>query len=128
METIYLIQPAELIGTDIYKFGFSLSEEIGRCKNGYKKGTKYLCIIKCKDAKKLEDKVKINFAKKFQLVTGKEFYRGNEQEIQHEFLKIVFKHIGLEPEEKDNIEQDIYKNFLDECTIETKTNISNAID
>ena len=65
MEIIYLLQPAELVGTDIYKFGFSLSEEIGRCKNGYKKGTTYLCIIKCNNAKILEKKLKNSFQKNF---------------------------------------------------------------
>ena len=50
--------------------------------------------------------------------------------MQNEFLKIVFKHINLEieekKEEKDKFEEDIFKKFLDECTIETKKNISNV--
>jgi len=75
----------------IYKFRFSLSADIESFKNGYKKGTKYVCIIKCKYAEKLEDMIKINFAKKFQLAAGREFYRGNEQEIQQEFLRTVLK-------------------------------------
>ena len=41
---IYLLQPAELVGTDRFKFGCSTNNNLDRCKNGYKKGT-VKCLI-----------------------------------------------------------------------------------
>mgnify|MGYP006090550431 CR=1 FL=1 len=39
---IYLIQPAELVGTNRYKIGCSKKPNLDRVKKGYKKGTRYL--------------------------------------------------------------------------------------
>jgi hypothetical protein len=39
MGILYLIQPAEYIGTDCYKIGYSDKSNIDRVKYGYKKGT-----------------------------------------------------------------------------------------
>ena len=44
---IYLIQPAELINTGRYKVGMSYSDTLDRCKNGYLRGSRYLCIMEC---------------------------------------------------------------------------------
>ncbi len=46
---IYLLQPAELVGTDRFKIGCSDNNNLDRCKNGYKKGTNYICIMQCND-------------------------------------------------------------------------------
>ena len=42
---IYLIQPAELLGTNRYKIGCSGKNSLDRCKKGYKIGSRYLSII-----------------------------------------------------------------------------------
>ena len=42
--TIYLIQPAELVGTERYKIGCSAKNDLERCKKGYKKGTRFMDI------------------------------------------------------------------------------------
>ena len=44
---IYFIQPSELVGTGRYKIGCSKSPDLDRCKNGYKKGSRYICIMEC---------------------------------------------------------------------------------
>jgi hypothetical protein len=138
MEIVYLLQPAELVETDIYKVGHSLSEEIARCKNGYKKGTRYICIIKCNDAKMLETKIKNHFKIKFKLMVGQEYFRGTEFELQSEFLIFVFNHLkieniikdnNIEDNIKDNIEDNIkeiniYETFLNDCTKESDTHVS----
>jgi hypothetical protein len=123
MEIVYLLQPAELVETDIYKVGHSLSEEIARCKNGYKKGTRYICIIKCNDAKSLEKKIKDHFKIKFKLMVGQEYFRGTEFELQSEFLIFVFNHLKIENIIK---EKNMYETFLTDCTREAEKNVSNV--
>jgi hypothetical protein len=44
---IYFIQPSELINTNRYKIGCSTNCDLVRCKTGYKKGSRYLCIMEC---------------------------------------------------------------------------------
>ena len=42
---VYLIQPAELVGTNVYKVGASGQPDVNRIVNGYKKGTIWLEAI-----------------------------------------------------------------------------------
>ena len=44
---IYFIQPAELVGTNRYKIGCSKNANLDRCKKGYKKETRFICIMEC---------------------------------------------------------------------------------
>lgn len=39
MGIVYLIHPAELKNTSVYKVGFSNQESLARCQKGYKKGS-----------------------------------------------------------------------------------------
>ena len=55
---IYLIQPSELVGTNRYKIGMSNNPDLERCKNGYKKGSRYLSIMECNDPLILEGNIK----------------------------------------------------------------------
>ena len=61
---IYLIQPAELVETDRYKIGMSNNPNLDRCKNGYKKGSRYICIMECDEPLILERNIKKQFNKK----------------------------------------------------------------
>jgi len=54
MGIVYLIQPTQLIGTDNYKIGYSSKSNIDRVKHGYKKGTRYLLVLECNNAFKIE--------------------------------------------------------------------------
>ena len=55
---IYLIQPAELVGTNRYKIGMSNSPDLERCRHGYKKGSRYLAIMECNNPLVLEQNIK----------------------------------------------------------------------
>ena len=86
---IYLIQPAELIGTNRYKIGMSNKPDLERCKNGYKKGSRYLCIMECNNPLEIEKNIKNEFTKKFKLIAGNEYFEGIENDIINIFLEIV---------------------------------------
>ncbi len=55
---IYLIQPCELVGTERYKIGLTNEPNLNRCKNGYRKGSRYICIMECNEPSILEDIIK----------------------------------------------------------------------
>ena len=56
MACIYLIQPAEYIDTDICKIGCSRNNNLKRVKS-YGKGTRYLCVMECREPFNLEKKL-----------------------------------------------------------------------
>jgi ankyrin repeat protein len=87
MGILYLIQPAELVGTDRYKIGCSDKNDLSRL-NSYKKNTKRLCIIKCTLPFIFEKILKIIFNLKFKKIAGHEYFRGNEKIMLFYFTKI----------------------------------------
>ncbi len=89
---IYYIQPIEFIDTNIFKIGCSSHPDLSRCKNGYGKGTRYLCIQECEEPYLLEKKIKIKFNEKFKLYKGKEYFEGNEKDMYDEFIKLIDEH------------------------------------
>ena len=86
---IYLVQPAELVGTNRYKIGCSSKNDLSRCKNGYKNGTRYIHIMECIAPFALERIIIQGFKLKFKLVAGREYFEGIEDLITTEFLNIV---------------------------------------
>lgn len=86
---IYLIQPAELVGTKRYKIGCSKKSTLDRVKKGYKKGTRYLHIAECEEPHKIESSIKTIFNDKFKLIAGHEYYEGDESDIKQEFINII---------------------------------------
>lgn len=88
---IYLIQPAELLGTQRYKIGASQYTDLRRVKNGYKNGTKYILIMEHQNSFVIEEQIKKVFNKKFKLIAGKEYFEGNENKMIEEFLRVVNK-------------------------------------
>jgi hypothetical protein len=114
--TIYLIQPAELVGTERYKIGCSAKNDLERCKKGYKKGTRFIDIRECDDPFAVEREVKTRFNTKFKLIAGKEYFQGNEADIKKEFNDIVSKFTSLErydvPDDVcDDLHDDVYFKF-----------------
>lgn len=89
---IYLIQPAELVGTERYKIGMSNNPNLDRCKNGYKNGSRYICIMECNEPSILEGNIKNIFNKKFKLIAGNEYYEGNEKDILNAFNILVMEY------------------------------------
>lgn len=111
---IYLIQPAELVGTNRYKIGMSNCPDLDRCKNGYLKGSRYICIMECNSPLEIEKNIKDEFSKKFKLIAGKEYYEGNEQDILFSFVNIIFKNmniIQIKNNNNDELEKDNINNI-----------------
>jgi hypothetical protein len=118
--TIYLIQPAELVGTERYKIGCSAKNDLERCKKGYKKGTRFIDIRECDDPFAVEREIKTSFNIKFNLVAGKEYFEGNEIDIKKEFNDVVSKFTLLKCDDieskntsskYDDVYNDIYFKF-----------------
>ncbi len=89
---VYLIQPSELVGTERYKIGMSNNPNLDRCKNGYKKGSRYICIMECIEPLILEGNIKKQFNEKFKLIAGNEYYEGNEKDILNTFNNLVMEY------------------------------------
>ena len=86
---VYLIQPLELIGTSKYKIGCSKFPNLNRCINGYKRGSRYICIIECNNPIILEKNIKVEFNKIFKLIAGNEYFEGTENIMLELFLKTI---------------------------------------
>ena len=107
---IYLVQPAELVGTTRYKIGCSSKNTLERCNKGYKKGTRYLCIMECVNPFKLENHIKIIFNIHFKLIAGTEYFDGNEKKIRTKFIEIINKEINNDEINNDEINNDEINN------------------
>jgi hypothetical protein len=62
---IYLIQPVELLNSNKFKIGCTRTPTLERCYKGYKRGSRYICIMECDNPFELEKKVKEIFIDKF---------------------------------------------------------------
>lgn len=89
--TIYLIQPAELVGTERFKIGCSSKNDLNRCKKGYKIGTRYIAILECEMPFALENEIKKRFNTKFKIIAGREYFEGCENDIKQEFYDVISK-------------------------------------
>jgi hypothetical protein len=109
---IYFIQPSELVGTNRYKIGCSKIPNLKRCINGYRKGSRYICIMECYNPLTLEKNIKIKFTKLFKLIAGTEYFEGNEYIMRNAFCNIIeesqkYNNISNSEVKSDS---DIYKN------------------
>lgn len=95
--TIYLIQPAELVGTDRYNIICSTKNDLDTFKKDYKKETRFIDSRECENPFDVEQEVKSWFNSKFKLVAGKKYFEGNETDIKREFNDVISK-IILEDE------------------------------
>ena len=103
MGIVYLVQPAELVGTNRYKIGCSAdSESLKRIVNGYKKGTRYLHICDCVDHVDAEKQLICVFKTKFSLIAGHEYFQGDEIDIRTCFVNecLTFIKTLVEPFDK----------------------------
>jgi len=87
---VYLIQPAELVGTNKYKIGMSNSASLLRLK-AYKKNTRYLSIMECDNPQITEKNIinmlnNLNGCKKF---VGREYFECDEKTILSAFTDLV---------------------------------------
>ncbi len=87
---VYFIQPVELIGTQRYKIGCSKKQDLSRLTHGYNNGTRYIIVSECLDPHKTEEKIKEVFKKKFTLIGGREYFKGDELEMKMAFRDIMY--------------------------------------
>jgi len=87
MGILYLIQPAELVGTKRYKIGCSNKSTLERVKKGYKVGSRYLHIMECNNPLKIEKLIKFDFNNHFTLIAGSEYFEGDEEEMKKIFYE-----------------------------------------
>ena len=85
---IYLLQPAELVGTNRYKIGCSGKADLSRVRS-YKTGTRYIHVMECDKPFHIESIIKIRFQQKFKLIAGQEYFEGDELEMKRVFFNIV---------------------------------------
>lgn len=102
---VYLVQPAELVGTARYKVGYSSKPNLSRLTSGYKCGTRYLIVCECSDALEVETELKVEFNRKFRLVAGREYFEGDEIEMIKTFWT-VYSAYALEPEDDSDSEDE----------------------
>ena len=86
---LYLIQPAELVGTQRYKIGYSKNNDINKFRKDYKKGSRFLDIYEYDRSSLLVREIRNNFNNKFKLVAGRTYYEGNENDIKKNFNAII---------------------------------------
>jgi len=86
---LYLIQPAELVGTQRYKIGYSKNNDITKFRKDYKKGSRFLDIYEYERSPLLVSEIRNNFNNKFKLVAGRTYYEGNETDIKKNFNAII---------------------------------------
>lgn len=126
---VYMVQPAELVGSNKYKIGCSSKNDLSRCKT-YKIGTRYIHIMECTDPLTVEKEIIQVFKLKFKVACGREFFEGNETDMEEEFYKIVKNSNKLaqkadnQPKPKSNINS----TSDNELNPTTKIGISNPID
>ena len=86
---LYLIQPAELVGTQRYKIGYSKNNDINKFRKDYKKGSRFLDIYEYDRSSLLVREIRNNFNNKFKLVAGRTYYEGNENDIKKNFNVVL---------------------------------------
>ncbi len=129
---VYLIQPAELVGTGRYKIGCSSKPTLNRCIDGYKNGTRYITVNECFEPMILEQKIIKSFNKKFKLTAGREYFEGNEDDMFFQFMKLVFEHKNMyikikkddETKNEVNIQNENASENINENLEEININIS----
>ena len=109
---VYLVQPAELVGTNRYKIGCSNQGDLRRLTGGYKKGTRYIEIRETPVPFLVEKMVKERFSQTFELIAGAEYFQGHEGNMRG-----LFQHTTNEcgTSEKFGVQEGVMQ-FLSELT------------
>lgn len=95
MPHVYFLQPAELVGTDRYKIGMSIKNDLKHVKS-YRTGTRYLCIMESDIAIEVERSLITAFRDKFVLVDGNEYFKIDDESMALQiFILVVADHNQL---------------------------------
>lgn len=108
--TFYLVQPAEYLGTNIFKMGLTRATEppYKRLKD-YKEGTIVYLTLLINAVNIFERLMRYDFERKFKLYKGKEYFEGDYKDMKDEIMKYYNKineyQISLKNENKKIIEE-----------------------
>lgn len=93
--TIFLIQPAELVGTNRYKIGFICDKKIKEYINNYLDGTRFILILESNNVQNIINEIKTVFKQKFNSIASDEYYEGNENDIKQIIINIIDKYLNF---------------------------------
>jgi hypothetical protein len=114
---VYLIQPAELVGTQRYKIGYSKNIDLDKFRKDYKKGSRFLDIYEYDRSPLLVHEIRNNFNNKFKLVAGRTYYEGNENDIKKNFNETINNYSSLHNINSRNlIENNSNNNLIRICS------------
>ena len=85
---VYFIQPHLVVGVNRYKIGYSAQYGIERIVKGYRKGTRVLMVFELVDPFGLERVLIRAFENAFKLISGNEYFEGDEVEMRILFLQL----------------------------------------
>jgi hypothetical protein len=88
---VFLIQPPELKGCNRYQIGVS-SHGADVLFRRFKPETRFISIMECENYEDVESLVLTHFRQQFQMVAGRKFFEGDEEDIREEFMSVVIKH------------------------------------
>lgn len=92
MPYVYLLQPSELVGTNIFKIGMSSLSDLSRVRS-YGKGTEYLFIAQSDNYLELERRLIAEFRQYYTLARGHEYFEAvDKTEMTNRFIAIVAEH------------------------------------
>ena len=109
MGIVYLIQPTELIGTDVYKIGCSRQSDLSRINTGYRKGTEPVYITHVEHPFDAERLIKTHFAKLFTLKAGAEMFSGKLADMKQCYKKAIdeyetqYEPVEVQEEEEEEV-------------------------
>ncbi len=117
MTCIYLIQPAELSGTNRFKVGMS-AKYIDRIKS-YGADVRVLGVFECKKIREVEKELieELNKKDNAKVIKGKEYFEGPESVIYNTFAEVANKY------KKEQYEEEEVALVLDELLAKVEENV-----
>ncbi len=117
MTCIYLIQPAELSGTNRFKVGMS-AKYIDRIKS-YGADVRVLGVFECKKIREVEKELieELNKKDNVKVIKGKEYFEGPESVIYNTFAEVANKY------KKEQYEEEEVALVLDELLAKVEENV-----
>ena len=97
MGIVYLVQDNKHLGTNRYKIGVSKDDVCFSRLRSYGANRRQLCISRHKKYKQVEDVLIEEFNRAFELFYGREWFKGDENEMV-ELFEMVCQHCKLKLE------------------------------
>lgn len=91
---VYLIQPEDLIDTNIFTIGRTINKNLSILsrKSRYGQEAKIICVCECTNSRLLKKQIQFRFNQLFKPRKGTEYYEGDRDAMYNEFMSIARKH------------------------------------